>query len=198
MAHPLRLEVFEMADLSEGPSVLMPEDLEELRLTAYERGYIAGWDDSARQADAEASARQAQVAARIEALTFGYHEARNEILTGLGPLLSAMIDTLLPAVARAAVIPLVIEHLLPLAVARAESPLRLRVPAGTAADFQHALSGLALPPLTVTETGDLTAYQAEILANTDEIRIDLSAALTRIEAAITAFQTASSQESRRA
>lgn len=198
MANPVRLEVFEMADLAEGPSVLMPEDLEDLRLSAYERGFLAGWEDAVRQSDAEASDRQSRVAARIEAMTFGYHEARAEILKGLAPVFAAMVEPVLPAAARATLVPLIVQQVLPLAMAALDRPLTLRVPPGTKADVEAALSGLALPPLVVTETADLTDLQAEIVADTDEIRLDLSLVLTRIEAVLADFQSATYPEIRRA
>lgn len=202
MPAPLRLEVFERPASPETPTLMLPEDVEDLRMTAYERGYIAGWDDAGRQAGAEAAARQAQVAQRIEALTFGYHEARAHVLAATAPLIEAMVATLLPAVARAAVLPVVLDQLLPLAVSHAARPLVLRVPPGWAGDYAAALDGLVLPPLTLIEAPDLTETQAEIapadLDATDVIRIDLSAALDAIRAALTAFHPAAPQESLRA
>jgi hypothetical protein len=198
MAQPLRLEVFELPDTVDTASVLMPEDLEDLRLSAYERGYIAGWDDATGQADTERSAREARVAARIEALTFGYHEARAAILAGMEPLLAALVAQVLPAAARASVIPLVVELMLPLAAARAERPLILRVPSGMAEDFRTALAGLALPPLTITEAAELSELEAEIVADADETRVDLQTVLSRIEAALATFHATSHPETRRA
>lgn len=198
MAIPLRLEVFETPELPEGPAVLMPDEVEDLRLTAYERGYVAGWDDAGRQAEADETARRARVAARIEALTFGYHEARAEILAAFVPLLTSLAESLLPAMARATVVPLVIEQLLPLATVQADRPLVLRVPLGMGAEFSAALEGLVLPPLTLIETSDLSEAEAEIVADTEETRIDLSAAVARITAAIAILYPHSTQESRRA
>jgi hypothetical protein len=198
MPGPLRLEVFETPDLPEGPALLMPDEVEDLRLSAYERGYVAGWDDAGRHAEMDETARRARVVAGIEALTFGYHEARTEIMTAMAPFLSALTESFLPALARATVIPLVIEQLLPLAAARAERPLTLRVPVGLAPAYAAALDGLVLPPLTLTETPDLAESQAEIIADADETRIDLAAAIARIEAALTSFHPSSRPEHRRA
>jgi flagellar assembly protein FliH len=196
MPAPLRLEVFETAALPEEPALLMPEEVEDLRLTAYERGYVAGWEDAGRQAEAERGARQALVAARIEALTFAYHEARAHVLDGLAPLLQAILVTILPAVARGAVVPLVIDELLPAAAGLADRPLVLRIPPGWRADYEAALAGLVLPPLTLHEDPALAETQAEIVAAEATTRIDLAAALARIEAALAAFHTLPEQEKR--
>jgi flagellar assembly protein FliH len=177
---------------------MLPEQIEDLRLAAYERGYVAGWEDAGRQADAERDARQARVAARIEALTFGYHEARAHVLAALEPLFAAMLGTLLPALARSAVVPLVVEELLPLARSLADRPLALRIPRGWRADYEAALAGLALPPLAIRETDELDETQAEIVADDAELRIDLTAVLNRIEAALAAFRQLPAEERRRA
>lgn len=198
MPSPLRLDVFEIADAPEGPALLTPDQIEELRLTAYERGYVAGYDDAAQQAETESEARRARTAAAIEALNFGYHEARAQLLAGLEPLLAAMAGLMLPEIARAAVVPLVIEQLMPLAMASADKPLVLRVPPGTRADFAAAFQGLVLPPLTLLESPDLAEGQAEITRGAEETRIDLAAARARIQAALAAFHHHSAEEARRA
>lgn len=198
MPAPLRLETFETVQAPEEPALLMPEQVEDLRLTAYERGYAAGWEDARRQAEAERDARAAQVAARIEALTFAYHEARAHVLAGVEPVLAAMLSAILPAAARASIVPLVLEELMPLARAGADRPLVLRIPRGWRADYEAALAGLALPPLTLVETDDLAETEAEIVADSAETRIDLPAAQARIAAALEAFHHLPAKEARRA
>ena len=198
MPAPLRLEVFESVVVTDEPALLMPDQIEELRLAAYERGYVAGWDDAQAQAEAESGTRAALVAARIEALTFGYHEAHGHVMAGLAPLFEAVLAHLLPAAARASILPLVVEELTALAQSQADRPLTLRVPPGWRADYQAALAGLVLPPLTLIETDELAQSQAEIVSDGGEARIDLAAALARIAAAFAPLIHAPEQEARRA
>jgi len=184
MVSPLRLEVFENTELPEGPACLMPEEIEDLRLTAFERGYIAGYEDAGRRAETEAAAVQARIAQAIETLNFTYQEARVHCLAGLEPLLKVVIGTLLPATAQAALVPVVIEQLLPLAATQGGRPLRLHVPPGRRDDFSAAFDGLVLPPMQLIEDPQLDDGQAEILSNDDEARIDLSAVVAQVEAAL--------------
>lgn len=186
MPVPLRLEVFETAELSEGPAVLMPEEIEDLRLSAYERGYIAGYEDASRRAETEAAARQSRVAAAIEQMNFTYHEARAHCLAGLEPLLKTLLASVLPAAAREALIPVVVEELLPIAATRADRTLRLHVPPGRQAEFRMAFEGLVLPPLTLVEDPELDDGQAEFRSDCDESRIDLSGTIARIGSALNA------------
>ncbi|MBN8294106.1 hypothetical protein JI664_19200 [Rhodobacter sp. NTK016B] len=198
MSQPLRLEVFETADTVDGPVLMTPEEVEDLRLNAYEKGYVAGWDDSGQQADAEASTRRAAIERQVEQLSFTYHEARGHILSALDPLLRAIAETILPPMARASVVPLIIDQLLPLAQAGAEAPITLRVGPGSEAAFREAMEGLLLPPLDIVETEDLTEGQAEFALGAAQTRIDLTDAALAIATAIDRFYQIQPEESQRA
>lgn len=188
MPGPLRLETFRIdQDPAEGPGPAVSEEQEELRLAAYEQGYGAGWDDCMRQAEREALERRAAVERRIEALNFTYHEARGALLSAVEPLLAAIAETVLPAAARAALVPMVIEQLLPLAEGIADTPLTLTVPPASRADFEAALEGLVLPPIEIVESPALDQGQAEIALSSHRARIDLSAVAEGIAASIDRF-----------
>ncbi|MCB1388840.1 MAG: flagellar biosynthesis protein [Rhodobacteraceae bacterium] len=198
MPQPLRLEVFETPEALEGPALLMPEELEDLRLNAYERGYVAGWEDGGQQAGNDRDARRGAVERTAEQLAFTYHEARGHVLKALEPLFQALIETVLPRVARAAVVPLTLEQLMPLAHAAAEAPLLLRVPPGWREEFLTALDGMVLPPLEIVETDDLAEGQAAFAFGAEETSIDLTHAAEAIGGAIDAFYRIQNEEIRRA
>jgi flagellar assembly protein FliH len=187
MPQPLRLEVFETPEVPDGPVFLLPEEVEELRLNAYERGYGAGWEDGGREADAADSARQAAFARQAEHLTFTYHEARGHMLNALRPLLEAMLDQVLPVAARASVVPLVIEQLIPLAHAALDTPITLRVAPGLRAEFETAFEGLVLPPLDLVEVEDLAEGQAGFAFEALETRVDLVHAAESLRRALAQF-----------
>ena len=196
MPAPLRLEVFELPDAPDAPSLLLPEDLEELRLNAYERGYLAGWDDASAQAAREADTHRATVARQIEHLGFTYHEARAHVLSGLEPLLRAVLDTLLPVAARKALVPMVVEHLLPLAGTSASSPLRLVVAPGLRPAFESAFEGLVLPPLIIVEEPQADPLTARLEGADRETHVDLGAVIRRLGLAFDRFYQLQTEESR--
>lgn len=198
MSQPLRLEVFETADAVEGPVLMTPEELEDLRLNAYEKGYVAGWDDCGRQADAEASTRRAAIERQVEQLNFTYHEARGHVLSALDPLLRAIAETVLPPMARASVVPLVVDQLLPLAQAGAEAPITLHVGPGSEKAFRDAMEGLLLPPVEIVETEELTEGQASFALGAAQTRVDLTDAALAIGLAIDRFYQIQSEESQSA
>ncbi|GAB4261070.1 MAG: flagellar biosynthesis protein [Pararhodobacter sp.] len=187
MPQPLRLEVFETPEVPDGPVFLMPEEVEELRLNAYERGYGAGWEDAGRQADAEESARKAAFARQAEQLTFTYHEARGHLLNALRPLLTAMLERVIPEAARVSVVPMVVEQLMPLATASLEAPITLRIAPGSRADFDAAFEGLVLPPLDIVESADLAEGQAAFTFEALETRIDLDHVAESLRRAVERF-----------
>ena len=187
MSAPLRLEVFEQPDEPEMPSLLMPEDLEDLRLNAYERGYSAGWEDAMRQADDEASAQRAALARMAEGLSFTFHEAQAHLLGALEPLLKAIAAQILPALAREALVQAVSEALMSVAADLAEPPLVLRVPKGMRAAFESGLEGLAVPPLELIECADLPQGVAEFATGARQTRVDLAGTATELAESIARF-----------
>lgn len=196
MVGRLRLETFELLEPGEEPRLMMPEDLEELRLAAYERGYGAGWEDAeGRAAQAEAGRRQT-VEEALERVNFTYHEACAEALAALTPLVEQVFVTLLPQTLRHAVIPMVIDELLPFAREALAGPLRLQVPEGEADAFRAAMTGLILPPLDVIEDAALAPGQAVILSpeRGGRTQIDLADVLEAMHAAFARFNPSAEQD----
>ena len=198
MAQPLKLEVFETPNVPDSPVFLLPEEVEDIRLNAYERGYVAGWDDGGQQTEAEDNQRRTAIARQIEQLSFSYHEARSHVLKAVQPVFEALISTVLPTAAQATIVPLTIEQLLPLAHAAADAPITLRIASGSRASYEAAFEGLVLPPLSVIETDDLIEGQAEFVFGTAEARIDLSHTADTIRRAVDRFYQIQIEESRSA
>lgn len=196
MAMPLRLEVFQVIEEPEVPALVTEEELEEIRLAAYETGYNAGWEDSGQQAERQEAERRAAVERQLEALNFTYHEARGHVLRALEPVLEAMLQTLVPEAARASVVPMVIEQLLPLAGPASETPVTLRISPGSRDDFVAAFTGMPLPPIKLVESPDMATGQAEFSFDTQQTRVDLSHVVDELHAAIRRFYQIQFEESR--
>lgn len=198
MPVPLRLEVFESVSEPASPTLLLPEEIEDIRLSAYERGYGAGWDDAqSRAAEAEA-AHRATIEHWAEQLTFTYHEARAAALTALRPVLEGVLRDVVPQSARAAVVPSAIDALLPFAQAALDTPIRVRIGLGRSGMFKAAVAGIPLPPLEIHETPDLTDSQIAFERGVEETRVDLQAIAQELGAAIEAFYQIEDEENRRA
>ncbi|HHX90631.1 MAG TPA: hypothetical protein GX700_12875 [Paracoccus sp.] len=198
MSLPIRLETFRRPEEPPVPGGQRLAEIEEIKLQAYERGFVAGWEDSSRQAEREALERRAGVEQQLAALSFTYHDARGHVLRALEPVLSAMLETLIPEAARAAVIPQIIAHLLPLAQGVSEAPVSLRIAPGSRDDCAAALSGLVLPPLEIIECAELGPGQAGIGFDQKEIQVDLAQAAQELRSAISRFYQLQPEENRHA
>lgn len=163
------------------------EQDESVRLQAYEEGYAAGWEDAASaHADARAE-REAEVARHLQVLALGYHEARQHVLRSLEPLLAEVATRLLPATAREALGPTVLDALMPLAERMADTPPVLRTSPEARSAVERFLAVQTGLPLQIVEDATLSEGQVMISRGEAEARVDLEAATAAVTAAIRAY-----------
>lgn len=167
--------------------VISDATLEEHQLEAFEQGYQAGWDDSAR-AHAEDHARVSEaLAATLQQFSFTFHDAQVQILKSLHPLFGQIAETLLPELARATLPHLVAEHLSVLAADAVGDTLILKVsetdrPALEAVTRAHSSYSIQIE----TDPG-FAPGQLEMTSTNEERSIDLSKVITEVIKALDAF-----------
>ena len=186
---PLTLEDFaEPVPQDMTPSVPAEDADEEQRLAAYEEGYGAGWEDAmTAQSDARAE-REAEVARHLQALSFGYHEARQHLLQSIKPLLQEIAAVLLPDVARKVLAPTIAQTLMPLAERRLDVPVAIRIAPGCRAEVERMLTGVAREiPFVIVEDATLLGGQALVDTGQGESRVDLDGSAAAILGLITDF-----------
>lgn len=193
-----RLEVFE-TDPPERrtPGVITTEvsAFEEAKLAAYEQGYKAGWDDAAAAQAGDQTRIGADLARSLQALAFTYQEARAHVLAGLEPLLTEMVDRLLPQTARETLAPLVLERLMPMAEEMTEQPVHLVLNPASRHAVETLVTQAAGLPLKIIEEITLAEGQAYLRLGTAEAKVDLTRVTAEIAAAVRAFFSLT-QESR--
>ncbi|PTE16623.1 flagellar biosynthesis protein [Pseudogemmobacter blasticus] len=187
-----RLEVFETAATPGRSQTLVTTEvaaIEEAKLASYESGYKAGWDDAvAAQAEDQTRIR-ADLARTLQQLSFTYQEARAHVLMALEPLLTEMVNRLLPETARETLAPLVLERLMPMAEELADQPVTLVLnPAVRRAisDLIEQATGL---PLTLEEEPTLPEGQVYLRLGSTEAKVDLTRVTAEIAAAVRGFFT---------
>lgn len=194
MPMPIRLEVFETLTDPATARLLTAEEIEELRLNAYERGYNAGWDDAGKQAENEDRTRRAELERQMQQLAFTYHEVRGHLLKALRPAFVALLDSVVPSAARAAVVPMALDELQALAGTVSEAPVTVRVSPQTRAELEAALEGLVLPPLKIVESEEIAPLQVALAFDAQETQIDLAAVAEQLRAAIERFYLIHTEE----
>jgi flagellar biosynthesis/type III secretory pathway protein FliH len=192
---PLRLEVFETGQPSKTTAVVTDLGaIEEEKLSAYEQGYTAGWDDSSAAQAEEQAQLSAEIARNLQALTFTFHEARTHVLRSIEPLLADMVTRLLPEVARAALAPVVRETLQPLAEDLAGSPVEIVLNPVARPAVEAILEENAGLPVTLIEEPSLSEGQLYIRLGQAETHVDLDAAVAAIATAVQDFFTLSGKD----
>lgn len=192
----IRLEVFESGREDQRPEVLVTDrsHFDEVKLASFEEGYSAGWEDAVAARNEEEARLQADLARHLQALSFTYHEAREHVLKALEPLLSEMTGRLLPAVARAALGPLVAETLRPLAAEAAAAPLTLVTGPASRPVVEAVLAAEGGLPVTVVEESSLGEGQVYLRFGASETRIDLDRAVSQIAGAVRDFFSLTGKE----
>ena len=185
----LKLEVFE-ADLPENAASTVVLDtlaLEETKLASYETGYAAGWEDAvAAQAGDQAKIR-ADLARNLQSLSFTYHEARDHVLRAIEPLLTEVVNKLLPKLAHDVLTPTILQILLPMAEHLADAPLSVVINPSARAAVDALLEQVAGLPIEVIEEPSLSEGQAYLRLGEMERQINLDRATQDISAAVRGF-----------
>lgn len=184
---PLRLETFGADHDAAGPPAALPEAGEEARLSAYDDGYTAGWEDALAARDDDAARLCNAVGQNLQALGFSYHEARMHILQSLRPLLEAMVSRLLPRLAAEAIGPTVADVVMALAAESADQPIILRLHPATRSAVEGFLTPPSSLPLTLTEDANQAPGQVVVQAGPSGAQVDLDGAIAEIAAALAAF-----------
>lgn len=185
----LRLEVFETNEGRDAARTVVLDtlSLEEAKLTAYDSGYTAGWEDAvAAQSDDQARIG-ADLARSLQILGFTFHEARTHVLRALKPLLQEMVGRLLPELARETLAPIVLDVLMPLAESMADAPVALVLNPRARAAVEALLAQATGMPLTIVEEPSLGEGQVYLRLGSAEIQIDLDRATAEITAAVRGF-----------
>ena len=189
MAMP-KLEVFDTASpggTSSGMVVTQVSAIEDAKLTAYEQGYKAGWDDAATAQAENQTAIRADLARNLQQLSFTYQEARAQILKALEPLLEEMVNRLLPETARETLAPMVLEQVMPLAEELADQPVTLVLNPSVRAAIESLIAEATGLPMAIEEEPTLPEGQVYIRLGGTEAQVDLSRVTTEIAAAVRGF-----------
>lgn len=187
----LRLETFALPDEDPAPATPPQSAVDsaaaEARLSAYDDGYAAGWEDAIAARDDDAARLRDAVGQNLQTIGFAYHEARAHVLQSLRPLLESMTATLLPALARQSLPPLVADALTALATEAADQPVTLRLHPTARPMVESFLTPAPSLPLMVVEDASLSPGQAILGAGPSGARVDLDHAIAEITAALAAF-----------
>lgn len=185
----LRLEVFDTVIAADGSPQAMVEvtAVEEAKVTSFEQGYSAGWDDAVAAQQGDQTRIRADLARNLQSLAFTFQDARSHVLQAIRPLILEMTNRLLPEVARESLAPTVLEALTPLAEELADAPLTLVLNPAVRGQVEDLITQATGLPMVINEEPSLPEGQVYIRFGEVETKVDLSQATADIAIAVRAF-----------
>lgn len=190
MTTRLKLESFDFGlapDESDDAESVADAEIEEVRLSAYEKGYSAGWEDSSVAQKDEQNRIHEDLARSFADLSFTYHEARAHVLSGLEPLLRGMVDRILPVMVRDTIGASIVAEITAAADHLASAPIALAIAPSNRGAVEAALADIGSLPVTITEDDTLGEGQAQFRFGEEERALDLDALVGAIRTLVTQF-----------
>ena len=182
------LEDFTVDPLAAGRLQLVDEDtLEEHRLTAFEQGYAAGWDDAVAAQTAEDDRVGSDLAKSLEDLSFTYHEALAQMTVSLRPLFQGLVGTVLPDAMNRSFGHHIVEQLQDMASEDITQPALLVVPKGAGKALQPVLEREFSVPIQLIEEASLPPGQASLRIGQAERDVDCNRLLASISEAMDTY-----------
>ena len=162
--------------------------LEEERLEAFEKGYQAGWEDSAKAQQSTSQHVSAEFAQNLKDLSFTYQEAFSGLMKGLRPLIEQIVEMLLPRLGRETLAPRVAELIEETLKAHGRQPVHLVTSPSNLTLLEQLADIHADLPLTVSGESALTEGQVQIrFGDLAEREIDLTGVLRSIRHALSDY-----------
>lgn len=161
--------------------------LEEERVEAFETGYKAGWQDAVKAANEDADRVSSDFAGNLQDISFTLAEAQRDLLAALRPLMTNMVNSVLPQLARKTLGDRVLETLDAMAHTAVTGPVRLITAPGNAEALQSLVEDRELQNVIIEIESSLGDGQVHVRAAGGEQEIDLDAVLKQIEVAVTGF-----------
>lgn len=163
---------------------------------SFEDGYKEGWVDAQAAAQDETSTLNAEVATALQEAGFAYFEARQHIFKSMRPLLEAMIDQVMPVMARETFAATIIEHIQKIAE-ETEPPMHILCAPETASQLESILEKHVSFPVEIRTEDTLTESQAVLKFSEGQTNIDLSSVIDDLKVAISDFYNLNDQEVRK-
>lgn len=170
-------------DRSDG-TTLTPDELENVRLAAFDNGYRAGWDDATAALEAEQRTLAADLAQNLRSLTFAYEDASRHVVRSMVPLIREIVEKVLPASARETIGRHVENLIADRAAALVDAPLEIVVSPADEARVTACLPQDTGHSVTVRVEPSLAAGQADLRFGTEETALDLVRVAAEITRAI--------------
>ncbi|WP_300011753.1 ABC transporter ATP-binding protein [uncultured Roseobacter sp.] len=167
---------------------------EDQQLQSFEKGYQAGWDDAVKaQADSVAKI-SAEFGQNLQDMSFTYHEALSKLTVSMEPVLTEIVDKLLPGVMHEALGAHIVTQLTEMISEQPNQPIEIVVAPSQVERIQELAEGKLSDPFEIVTEQSLGDGQAYVCIGSVEHSIDLDSVLAGVSEAMAAFFHEAEQE----
>lgn len=166
---------------------LHPEDVEDLKLSSFEGGYKAGWDDAIEARSKEQNQLSADVVQQLQDMSFTYHEAYSKLSKAMQPLMTRFVTKVLPEVAHQSLGVHLMDQIGQLMDQQSENAIQLAVAPETRKTVEGLMHKRLAIPFSVTEDSTLSRSQIYLRVAETERAINLDEVIEGVSAAVEAF-----------
>ncbi|MEM1005793.1 MAG: ABC transporter ATP-binding protein [Pseudomonadota bacterium] len=167
--------------------LLDEEALEEQRLTAFEQGYSAGWEDAAKAQDENMAQSSAGLSKSLQDMSFTYHEALNRMSLSLEPMFQSLTQLVLPSMLDQGFALRLSEQLRDMARDQIDQPMQVLVAEGCGAGIEAMISQDLHPSPRVIEDPALQPGQARLQVGISRREVDCGEVLTSVSRAFDSY-----------
>jgi len=181
------LEDFDQYSSSQTIPYATEDSIEEVRLSGFEKGYQAGWDDASRAISAERSHISSELARNLIDLSVSYQEACDHVIYSMKPLLTALVETVLPSITKNTLGIRVVSEVLNMAREHSDSVFVLTVAPESHAKIATLMDDGLLEKVNFIEDSSLGEGQVYLKLGNDERIINFEALYSEAAAALDGF-----------
>lgn len=184
MTVALHLECFGSTAKKAETIIMTPSEIEELHQQTYQRGYRQGEEDAHAAHEAMQNAQRDAIIQHLNDLAFTYHEARQNLLKELSPLMRVISEKILPDMARHSLAPRIADLFMEKIRDGAECPVRICAPSAVLDGVRACLSGVDPLPVEYIVAEDGASTAALVSFAGQERKLDLGDLVARIDIAL--------------
>ena len=180
----LKLECFDREALPVDGSFVAAQDAESIRAGAFEDGYGAGWSDALEQMRNEDALRRAVSEQALQAVAFGFHEARDALEQCFVNLVSELVTEVLPQLLDAALQQHLARELRRLAERDFAGRLEILCAPGRGPWLKELAKSVPALDVALLEEASFTEQQVLIRVDQSTRRIDMDGVLMTLKSAL--------------
>lgn len=166
---------------------LAVEEIEDLKLEAFEKGYQAGWDDAVAAQTETQSFVSSGLANSLQNASFEYHELRATLNASVEAILKNVTDVILPQIAQASLGAHIREAVQALARDSMDAAIEIAVAPESEAGVRAALNDDPPSPFVLVTDSLLAPTQVTLRLERTEAELHLDRAVADISSAVASF-----------